>query len=131
MTNFINTALAHTAESGEVDTFAAHHGFGMMGGFGWTGMFFGWTMMILFWVIVILAVVALVKYISRGGYNNSGENDKTIRSKASNSLGKTYICAECGYEYEEKEWALKCQKWCAQHKSCNMDIIKHGVPPRI
>jgi uncharacterized membrane protein len=65
MINIINIALAHTLESGEVDTFGAHHGFGMMGGFGWPGMFFGWTMMILFWILVILAVVALVKYIMR------------------------------------------------------------------
>lgn len=125
----MNIALAHTADGGEVDAFAAHHGFGMMGDFGWTGMFFGWTLMILFWALVILAIVALVKYISRGGYN-SREDDRTIRSKASNSSGKTYVCSECGYEYKEKEWALKCQKWCAENKSCNMDIIKHGAPPQ-
>ena len=64
MTNLINTALAHTLENGEVDLFATHHGFGMMGGLGWPSIFFGWTMMVLFWVVIILVIVALVKYIT-------------------------------------------------------------------
>jgi uncharacterized membrane protein len=125
MTNFTNTALAHTLDGGETDLFAAHHGFGMMGGFGWGWVFFGWILMILFWTFVVLAVIALAKYI-RGGNNNG----KTIRRPASDSLDKVYVCPECGYEYDEKEWAIKCQKWCAEHKSCNMDIIKHGRPPQ-
>lgn len=70
MNNLINTALAHTLESGEIDSSGAHHGFGMMDGFGWLGMFFGWALMILFWALVILAIVALVKYIMRDGKNN-------------------------------------------------------------
>jgi len=37
-----------------------------------------------------------------------------------------YQCEECGYEYEDREWAEKCQKWCSEHKSCNLEIIKHG-----
>jgi uncharacterized membrane protein len=123
MINFINTTFAHTLESGEVDSFVAHHGFGMMGDFGWSGIFFGWTFMILFWLLVILVIVALLKYIS--GKNNSIESKDGVDEKKEKL--ETYVCAECGYEYKEKEWAVKCQKWCAEHKSCNMDIIKHGT----
>ena len=39
-----------------------------------------------------------------------------------------YVCEACGFAYEQKEWAQKCQEWCEEHNSCNLDIIKHGVP---
>jgi len=38
-----------------------------------------------------------------------------------------YKCEECGMEYEEEEWAKKCEKWCRETHSCNIDIIKHAV----
>lgn len=123
----MNTAFAHTLESGEIDSFEAHHGFGMMGDWGGIGIFTGWIMMILFWVVIALVIVALFKYISSG--NNTGGNKNNVNEEREKS--KTYICAECGYEYKEKEWAIKCQKWCAEHKSCNMDIINHGITPNI
>lgn len=40
---------------------------------------------------------------------------------------KYYVCEECGLTYQEKEWAEKCQAWCAEHKSCNLDIVAHAV----
>ena len=39
-----------------------------------------------------------------------------------------YICEACGFSYKEKEWAEKCQKWCMQHQSCNLEITRHAVP---
>lgn len=36
-------------------------------------------------------------------------------------------CQECGLEYKEKEVAEKCEKWCKENKSCNLEIIKHAV----
>jgi len=38
-----------------------------------------------------------------------------------------FICGECGMKYKEKELAEKCQAWCKENKSCNLDIIKHAV----
>ena len=43
---------------------------------------------------------------------------------ASNEL---YQCEECGFKYVDKEWAEKCQAWCKEHKSCNLEIIEHAV----
>lgn len=37
-----------------------------------------------------------------------------------------YQCDECKLYYKEQEIALKCQAWCAEHKSCNLEIIKHA-----
>ena len=37
-----------------------------------------------------------------------------------------YQCQECGLFYKTKELALECEKWCREHKSCNIEIIKHG-----
>jgi len=39
-----------------------------------------------------------------------------------------YQCEECGFIYRDKEWAVKCQAWCKEHNSCNLEIIQHGVP---
>lgn len=38
-----------------------------------------------------------------------------------------YVCPECGLVYKEKGWMKKCQSWCKEHKSCNLDIISHAV----
>ena len=39
-----------------------------------------------------------------------------------------YICEECGFAYEQKEWAEKCQVWCHEHHACNLEITEHAVP---
>ena len=39
-----------------------------------------------------------------------------------------FICEECGLAYEQKEWAEKCQQWCRENQSCNLEIIQHSVP---
>lgn len=38
-----------------------------------------------------------------------------------------YECGECRLLYRDKEWAEKCQAWCVEHKSCNLEIIKHAL----
>lgn len=40
---------------------------------------------------------------------------------------KLYKCPECGLQYEEKKWADKCEAWCKEHHTCNLEIIKHAV----
>lgn len=42
--------------------------------------------------------------------------------------GKTfYVCEECGLGYAKKELAEKCEAWCKEHKSCNLEIASHAV----
>ena len=43
---------------------------------------------------------------------------------------KLYQCEECGFHYESKEWAEKCQAWCKEHKSCNIEIIDRALENR-
>ena len=38
-----------------------------------------------------------------------------------------YLCEACKFFYKKKEIAEKCQKWCEEHNSCNLEIIKHAV----
>lgn len=38
-----------------------------------------------------------------------------------------YQCGECKFFYEDKEWAEKCEVWCKEHKSCNLEITKHSI----
>jgi len=39
-----------------------------------------------------------------------------------------YVCDECGFAYKERELAEKCQLWCQQHQSCNLEITQYAVP---
>lgn len=48
--------------------------------------------------------------------------------KALNENNETlYECEECHFKYRDKEWAEKCQAWCTENKSCNLEIISHAV----
>lgn len=54
---------------------------------------------------------------------------KVIVVKEITKDGKTlYQCEECGFVYEQKEWAEKCQDWDEKHHTCNLEIIEHAVP---
>ncbi len=54
------------------------------------------------------------------------------RQKVVNEVKKNskvlYVCEECGFAYEQEEWAEKCQAWCSEHQSCNLEITGHGAP---
>ena len=62
-------------------------------------------------------------------------NRRLFRPKAHAHAAKLFTCPECGMKYRDdstslttgKEWAEKCETWCREHKSCNLDIIKHAV----
>ncbi len=38
-----------------------------------------------------------------------------------------FICEECDFAYEVEKWAKKCEGWCKEHHSCNIEITKHAV----
>ena len=120
--NFTNTVYAHGIEQGER---VVNYGDGMMGGTSWFGMTGGGIIMLLFWVLVGLGFFVLLKYLFTGNKNST-----KAKSITENDSDEVYICPECGYEYKEKEWAKKCEKWCRETRSCNLDIIKHGTPPK-
>ncbi|MBK5215436.1 MAG: hypothetical protein JJE53_01350 [Candidatus Pacebacteria bacterium] len=40
---------------------------------------------------------------------------------------KIFTCPECGLGYEDLKWAKKCEVWCKEHQSCNLEIIKHST----
>jgi hypothetical protein len=41
---------------------------------------------------------------------------------------KVYFqCEECGFVYENREWAEKCENWCKEYHSCNIEITKRAV----
>jgi len=40
---------------------------------------------------------------------------------------KHFECEECGFKYKDKAWAEKCEKWCKEKHSCNIEIIAHAV----
>jgi len=40
-----------------------------------------------------------------------------------------FMCEECCLTYKNKKWAEKCWDWCREHKSCNLNIIRHSIKP--
>lgn len=38
-----------------------------------------------------------------------------------------YKCPECGLHYEDEKIAKKCEAWCKEHKSCNLDLIMYAT----
>lgn len=40
---------------------------------------------------------------------------------------KRHKCNECGLIYNDKNIAKKCQEWCNEHKSCNLEITKYAI----
>ena len=70
-----------------------------------------------FWLIVLLCPLLHI-IIMRG--HKHGEVSKLL-----------YKCPECGFEYEEKEWAKKCEAWCREDHTCNLEIIKHAIKKQI
>jgi len=67
----------------------------------------------LVWLVLLLCPV-LHFWMMRGHKHN--ETSKEF-----------YQCPECGFEYKEKEWAEKCEVWCKEHHTCNLEIIKHAI----
>lgn len=41
---------------------------------------------------------------------------------------KSYRCPECGLAYRDSELAARCEAWCREHHSCNIEIIRQAVP---
>jgi len=38
-----------------------------------------------------------------------------------------FLCEECNLLYRNKELAEKCEAWCREKKSCNLEITSHAV----
>jgi hypothetical protein len=40
---------------------------------------------------------------------------------------KSFQCENCLLWYEEKDWADRCETWCNEHDSCNLQITLHST----
>ena len=38
-----------------------------------------------------------------------------------------YVCEVCSFAYNKKELAEKCESWCKEHNSCNIEITKKSI----
>ena len=53
-------------------------------------------------------------------------NEEVAKIIDSEKNQKLYQCPECGFHYENRERAEKCEAWCREHKSCNIEITAHA-----
>lgn len=68
------------------------------------------------WIPGALLIIGAVVY-----------NKRLFRKTAPTSKNM-YTCPECGFRYKEKQWADRCESWCKERHSCNLDIIKFAEP---
>jgi len=48
--------------------------------------------------------------------------------KETNLDGKiVFKCEKCGWLYRDEDIATKCENWCKNHKSCNLEYQKHAI----
>ena len=40
---------------------------------------------------------------------------------------KAHQCSECGFKYNEKKLAIECEKYCKNHRACNIEIAKYAI----
>ena len=50
-----------------------------------------------------------------------------MNTKSKKENNQLYKCPECHLNYKEKEWMNKCEAWCKEHHSCNLEITAHAV----
>lgn len=67
------------------------------------------------WILIAL-ICPLSMMLMMAGMNHDGKKSD-----------KVFVCPECGLSYKDAEWAKKCAAWCREHKSCNLEIIKHAI----
>ncbi|MBI4160798.1 MAG: hypothetical protein HY506_02725 [Candidatus Yanofskybacteria bacterium] len=44
---------------------------------------------------------------------------------------KPFQCPECGLNYKGRGWAEKCENWCREHKSCNIENTRHSLDSNV
>jgi predicted ATP-dependent serine protease len=42
-------------------------------------------------------------------------------------IGNFFECEECHLLYDEEHWVKKCEQWCIEYKSCNLEITRHAT----
>lgn len=47
--------------------------------------------------------------------------------KTTKNRKKYFQCEECSFYYENKKLAEKCEKWCKEKHSCNIEITKYAI----
>jgi len=52
---------------------------------------------------------------------------KTVTLGREGKGGTYYMCEECGLVYSELRIAERCEEWCRNHKSCNLEITRNAV----
>lgn len=67
------------------------------------------------WVLLVLACPISMMLMMVGMDHGKDKADKV------------FVCPECGFCYEDAEWAKKCAAWCREHHSCNLEITEHAV----
>ncbi|MEW6008146.1 MAG: TVP38/TMEM64 family protein [Candidatus Omnitrophota bacterium] len=65
-------------------------------------------------LMAIIILIPVIYQIARKHFSKTNETNY-------------FKCKICGLLYKDKNWALKCEEWCAQHRSCNLEITKHAV----
>jgi len=38
-----------------------------------------------------------------------------------------HYCEDCELVYESRDWAERCEAWCRENDTCNIEITRHSI----
>lgn len=87
------------------------------------------------WILLAVCVGAHLWMMRKGHHHDDHDDhghddDKKVnltRKISQENNEKFYHCEECGMRYRDRSWAEKCEAWCKEHHTCNLEIIQHAV----
>ncbi len=77
--------------------------------------------------LIIILIVSGINVITVRDIGLLGSTIAVLIAFFPKGKNELYKCPECGFSYKEKEWAKKCESWCGEHHTCNLEIIERAV----
>lgn len=97
------------------------------------GFLFQWPTLLtlIMFPILVLVYIRLARSEEKTAQKEFGEQWNAYARKIPAFIPKfkrqLIQCKECGFQYADREWAGKCEAWCKEHKSCNLNITSHAL----
>lgn len=73
----------------------------------------------------LIGILLMIAILFAFGYWK-GEKPRWQWGLSKDVRSSIYQCPECRLKYKEKEWADKCEAWCRDNHSCNLEITAHA-----
>ncbi len=74
----------------------------------------------------LFALCPLSMFFAMRGMKEKGHTGSMVKIITQQDK-ELHQCGECGLQYADKAWAEKCEAWCKEHHTCNVEVIAHAI----